>query len=62
MECRVRGFSVAAPYERGLPDLPWSEYRTAAIIELYRMCRPKEEQRCEDATLRRDNLAGSSSR
>src|ERR1700722_4037950 len=32
---------VAEVYEREVRDLPWSEYRTTVVIELYRVCCPE---------------------
>ena len=44
---RIKG--IAEIYEREVRDLPWSEYRTSVVIELYRA-------RCPDCGIKADKV------
>jgi transposase len=44
---RIEG--IAESYEREVRDLPWSEYRTTAVIEFYRM-------RCPDCGVKAEKV------
>src|SRR5260370_1674425 len=47
--CGQRIGKVAEVYEREVRDLPWSEYRTTVVIELYRV-------RCPDCGLKTEKV------
>jgi len=47
--CGQRIGKVAEVYQREVRDLPWSEYRTTVVIELYRV-------RCPDCGIKSDSL------
>ena len=47
--CGQRIGKVAEVYEREVRDLPWSEYRTTVVIELYRV-------RCPDCGIKAENV------
>ena len=48
--CGRKISEIAEVYEREVRDLPWSEYRTTVVIELYRM-------RCPDCGIRAEKVA-----
>jgi transposase len=52
LECSGRGQriqDIAEVYEREVRDLPWSEYRTTVVIELYRV-------RCPDCGIKAEKV------
>src|ERR1700738_5417647 len=48
--CGRRSNEIAEVYEREVRDLPWSEYRTTVVIELYRV-------RCPDCGIKAEKVA-----
>jgi transposase len=53
LECSSCGRKIkeiAEVYEREVRDLPWSEYRTTVVIELYRV-------RCPDCGIKAEKVA-----
>ena len=48
--CGRRIDEIAEAYEREVRDLPWSEYRTTVVIELYRV-------RCPDCGIKAEKVA-----
>jgi len=48
--CGLRIKEIAEVYEREVRDLPWSEYRTTVVIELYRV-------RCPDCGIKAEKVA-----
>ena len=47
--CGRRISQIAEVYEREIRDLPWSEYRTTVVIELYRV-------RCPDCGIKAEKV------
>jgi transposase len=49
--CGRKISEIAEVYEREVRDLPWSEYRTTVVIELYRVRCPLRDQSRESSAV-----------